>query len=325
MNPGDQAIVKRGLDTKDHQGYTAYVYDGSKWAAMDGNYSADNVYFTKDLLLAGNYTQLGNLTKGETETKTWEINGKSVTEIMTEITTTILQPTVIEPSISITLDGAGAKEVGTTVTPKYTTTFKPGSYTFGPDTGVTATGWSVKDTANVTKTTATGTFEDLQVQDNTNYRLTATATYGEGAVAFNNLGKNSDPVKKIAAGSKSATSSAITGYRNGFYGTLEAAGDLTSAIIRGLTKTNKAVAKGNTLSIAIPVGAKRVIFAYPKTIGDVKSVKDVNGLNAEIASTFTKIEVSVEGANGFNAIPYNVYYTDYANPNDKANTYTVTI
>ena len=60
-------------------------------------------------------------------------------------------------------------------------------------------------------------------------------------------------------------------------------------------------------------------------VADVASVKDVNAMNAEIASAFTKIEVNVEGAHGYTAIAYNVYYMDYANPNDTANTYTVTI
>ena len=48
-------------------------------------------------------------------------------------------------------------------------------------------------------------------------------------------------------------------------------------------------------------------------------------MNAEIKSAFTKSTVSVEGANGYTAISYKVYTTDYAQPNDKANTYTVTI
>lgn len=324
LNPGDQAIVKRTIDDT-HTSYTAYVYDGEKWAAMDGNYSADNVYFTENLTLAGNYTQLGNLTKTQTGTAPWNVKGKSVTEAFKTITTATLQPTAAQPSVSITLAQAKAYEVGTSVTPSYTTSFNPGSYTFGPATGCTVSTWSVKDTLNVTKDTATGTYAALVVGDGTNYKLTATATYGAGVVAHDNLGGLSNPEVKIAAGSKSATSSAITGYRNSFYGTLTTKADLTSATVRGLTKTGKALAKGNTLSIAVPVGAVRVIFAYPATLGDVNKVLDVNGLNANITSAFTKVSVNVEGADGYTAIPYNVYYTDYANPNDKANTYTVTI
>ena len=324
LNPGDQAIVKRVL-TGDSTSYTAYVSDGSKWAAMDGNYSADNVYFTSDLTLAGNYTSIGNITKGQTETKNWAVTGMSVKDIMTAITTKKLQPKATNPSVDVTLTSAKSYEVGTTVTPSYTTSFNKGAYTFGPDTGITVSSWTVKDTKNVTKTTATGTFDALQVTDGINYTITATAAYTEGAVAKDNVGGASDPVIQIPAGSASKTSAAITGYRNSFYGTLESKGELTSDIIRGLTKSGRALAGGNTISVAVPVGAQRVIFAYPKTLGDVNKVLDVNGLNANITSAFTKIEVNVEGANGYTAIAYNVYYTDYANPNDKANTYTVTI
>lgn len=325
LSVGDQAIVKRTL-TGDRTSYTAYVYDGSNWAAMDGNYSADNVYFTNDLTLAGDYTEIGNITKGAKETKSWEVTGMSVTDVITAITTKVIQPEKVNPSVKVTLTQAGAYEVGTTVTPSYTTTFNKGSYTFGPDTEVAVTAWTVKDTEDVVKTTVTGSYDNLRVIDGTNYKLTATAEYSDGVVAVDNMKKASNPEVKIAAGSTSATSSAITGYRNSFYGTLtEKAETITSNIVRSLGKTGRALAKGDTVSITIPLGATRVIFAYPATLGDVASVKDVNGLNAEIASAFTKTSVNVEGADGYDAIAYNVYYTDYANANDKANTYTVTI
>lgn len=55
------------------------------------------------------------------------------------------------------------------------------------------------------------------------------------------------------------------------------------------------------------------------------SVQDVNGMNAEVKTAFTKTVVSVEGANGYQAIDYKVYVMDMANANDTANTYKVTI
>ena len=125
--------------------------------------------------------------------------------------------------------------------------------------------------------------------------------------------------------SKSATSSAITGYRNSFYGTLTEKGELTSDIIRSLSKSNKAFKNGNSFDITIPVGAKRVVFAYPATLRDVTSVKDVNGLNAEISGAFTKSTLSVEGLNNFQGINYKVYVTDFAEAVATTNTYKVTI
>ena len=48
-------------------------------------------------------------------------------------------------------------------------------------------------------------------------------------------------------------------------------------------------------------------------------------MSAEIKSGFTKSTVDVEGANSYSATSYKVYTMDFANANDTANTYTVTI
>lgn len=216
-------------------------------------------------------------------------------------------------------------EVGSKVTPAYTASLSAGSYTYGPATGITATAWSVTDGA-ATKDTASGSFDELTVGDTTSYAITATATHGEGAVPVTNLG-NEYAAGKIAAGNKSKATGKITGYRNSFYGTLEAKdGEVNSALVRGLSgKSGKALAAGNSFTLAIPVGAIRVVFAYPATLRDVSSVQDVNGMNAEVKTAFTKSVVSVEGANGYQAIDYKVYVMDMANANDTANTYKVTI
>ena len=68
-----------------------------------------------------------------------------------------------------------------------------------------------------------------------------------------------------------------------------------------------------------------MVIAYPATLRDVTSIADVNGMNAEIKTSFTKTTVAVEGANGAAAIDYKVYTLDFANANDAANTYAVTI
>ena len=68
-----------------------------------------------------------------------------------------------------------------------------------------------------------------------------------------------------------------------------------------------------------------MIFAYPATLRDVSSVKDVNGLNAEIKSAFTKTTLTVAGAGADAGIEYKVYTTDFADPVAKANSYTVQI
>lgn len=322
---GDAAIVKRVI-SEGKKSYTAYVYDGTKWEAMDGNYNASNVYLDADITMAGNYTQVGNLAKTQTGTATFATKGKSVADVLTEIFSKRLQPgTPTAPAVTLTFGQAKAYEVGTTVSPTYSASLSAGSYTYGPATGITATSWEISDTAGHTADTATGSFADVVVADNTNYKITAKANYGEGAVAKDNLGADSSPVVKIAAGSATKTSGAITGYRNTFYGTVTQKAEITSTIIRGLTKSNAALANGNSFTVNVPAGAVRVIFAYPATLQDVSSVKDVNGLNAEIKSAFTKSTVTVAGAGSDAGIAYKVYSTDFADPVTKPNSYAVKI
>lgn len=236
-----------------------------------------------------------------------------------------VNPSTTQPSVSLTFSQAKSYEVGTKVTPSYSATFDAGKYTYGPDTGVTVTSWEIEDTAGNKSTSASGSFPQLQVIDDISYKITAKVNHTEGAIPKTNIG-NDYPDGKIASGVKSTTSSAITGYRNSFYGTLTAKSDITSDIVRGLSgKSGKTLSNGNSFTVTIPVGALRVVIAYPATLRDVTSIKDVNGMNAEISSGFSKQIVSVEGANSYKVIEYKVYVMDFANENDTANKFTVTI
>ena len=162
--------------------------------------------------------------------------------------------------------------------------------------------------------------------DGSNYNITLAITYSDGSVPKTALGADY-AAGKIVGNTISKTSGNISGYRNSFYGTTtDKTAETTSDVIRALSqKSNRALANGNTFTVNIPVGAQRVIIAYPATLRAVTSIKDVNGLNADITSAFASSTVSVAGANGYSPIEYRVYTQDYANANDTANTYAVTI
>lgn len=288
----------------------------------DFTVDAKNVMFSQDMIFTekfGKYTPSGGKV-------TVPSNDKSLLATLLDAFAEDQNPNVTQPAVSISSGDFKAYEVGTKVTPKYNATLSAGNYQFGPATGVTAKTWSVKDNAGqvTTLNTASGSFPELTVEDGTSYSITAIATYDAGAMPKTALGSDY-PAGQIKAGSKQATKGTISGYRNGFYGTFTGAKELNSANIRTLTKTNKAVTAGTVLNVSIPVGAMRVVFAYPATIREVNSVLDVNGLNAEIKSAFKSITVSVLGANNHDGIDYRVYYLDYAKPNDAQNTYKVTI
>ena len=293
-------------------------------SGADIQVDASQVMFSQDLVFTeqfGKYVPSGGKV-------TVPANGDSLLDVLLSAFATDSNPSITQPSVSISSSSFKAYEVGTNVTPAYTATLNPGSYQYGPATGITATSWSVVDNAAEpnTHTTSSGSFPQMQVVDGTSYSITATASYGAGAIPKTALGQDYAD-GQIKAGSKQATKGTITGYRNGFYGTTttQSSGTFESDNIRALTATNKAVTAGTVWNISIPVGARSVIFAYPSSVRDVNSVQDVNGLNAEVKTAFTQVLVNVAGANGYNPIEYKVYYTNYANANDTQNTYKVTI
>ena len=235
-------------------------------------------------------------------------------------------PTTIQPSVTLTFTQGKAYEVGTTVTPVYTASLNPGKYTYGPDTGVTAVSWEVTDNTGNSSDSPTGSFSDVHVTDESNYVITAKVNHTAGTVPVTNTG-NEYPSGQITAGEKSATASvSLTGFRRSFYGAMDTKEELTSDVIRGLpVKTEKALSNGASFTIDFPVGAMRVVFAYPATLRDVTSVKDVNGLNADITNSFKMELIDVAGANNYDPISYKVYVLDFAKANDAANTFAVTM
>ena len=311
---GDIAIVKAAIftdaenESNSKYSYTSYVYNGSAWAAMDGNYNADNVYFSDDMMVTKEIGYI-TLTNGQ---GTIPSRGKNLSEVFEAMFVKEQNPTTTQPSVNLTFSQAGAYEVGSVVSPTYSATFNAGSYTYGPATGVTVSSWEISDTAGHTASTVSGSFADVTVTDSTNYKITAKANHTAGATPLTNKG-NEYAAGKIAAGSKSKTSSAITGYRSFFYGVLDtssAEAPLTSAIVRGLTNGG-AYNASKTFTLNGSATAKRIVIAIPSnsTRAGLKEVILTSAMNTPITDSYVKTTaaVQVEGANGATAIDYNVY------------------
>lgn len=286
--------------------------------------TADEVLFTKDLVLTepfGRYVPVDGKVTVPAE-------NISVQAVVLDAFSQDKNPTITQPSVSVSSSTARAYEVGTSVTPAYNGSLNPGSYEYKPKpTGVVAQSWSAVNNVTSEQIAAqSGTFAAYIVPDGANYKITLNCTYSDGEIPFTALDQEY-PDGQIKGGTKSATTGAITGYRNSFYGTTtDKAATTDSALIRGLAqKSNRAYTNGSTFSVTIPVGALRVIIAYPATLQDVTSIKDVNSMNTDITSAFVKSTIDVEGASSYLAIPYKVYTQDFADPNDVKDTYTVTI
>lgn len=321
INPaqGDMAIVERAVATNANS-YTAYVYDGKKWCAMDGNYNAENVYFSDDLT----YTAaIGVLPKPSGSAKL-AAKGKNIKQVLASVLAKEENPSKTNPAVSFSSQGGfGTYEIGTTKNLSYTASLSAGSYTYGPATGITAQSWSVSCTGVAeAKTSATGVFENV-VAEETPKTITATATYNEGAVPKTNLG-NDHPAGKIAAGSASKTSDKFVGVRYMFWGPVTTNIELNSANIRALAN-KKAVDTGVLETFGAGAGAKKVIVAVPAD-RKISKVLMPSALNADVTALFVKqsTTVSVEGVNGYAGAAYNVYVYQPASI-DVGETYSVTI
>lgn len=144
QNPksGDIAIVSSRMGTSEElsskysiTGYVRKDTDGvaniSGWAAMDGNYSADNVYLTSNIELWGSYSEVGNFEKpgvsGVISCAGWSVS-KMFDEMLNKTIQPEISPTV--PTVSLTVIGHPSSggdgtsfEIGTKLSSGYTVSF----------------------------------------------------------------------------------------------------------------------------------------------------------------------------------------------------------
>lgn len=312
---GDIAVLSKVIDG-DKKSYTAYVYDNA-WKAMDGNYNASNVYFDKDLT----YTVgIGTLAQ-PSGSATFKAAGQSVEDVLKTLMAKEIDPSTTQPSATLSSNNIDAKEVGTNIAINYNISTDPGSYTYGPETGVTFSDY--KATFNgETLTGASGTFTSVQVTDNMSLSISGSVKHSDGVIPKTNLG-NAYEKGQIKAATKSLSKGTLTGYRNWFYGykaggaTIDVA-NLTSANIRALTPQN-----GSFPGTISTNKMQQMFFAIPKgKKTDVSIANNVNGAPC----TVTKVtDIMVEGANGYTAIAYDVWYVNNAAPDGGSNTYKITV
>lgn len=328
-NNGDIAIVKTEIGSgTEKYSYTAYRYDSSltaddKWCALDGNYSAENVYFDSDITLAGSYTSVGNIKISD---GTLSAKGKNLETLFNDIFDQTVQPTLgTSPSNSVSLTNAGAYEVGTEITPAYSVTYTQGKYNtpWNNSTindGTSATAYSVTASNGSTATGKSGSLSKITVGDGTNYTVTSTTSYSAGSVAKDNKGNDSNPIVQRAAGTTAASSksSAITAFRYWYIGCTTDTAEITETTIKGLTKfrtcdsgkTKSVKASGG--NVTLTSGTKRIIVALPSTgyssYDTLSQVLLVSASNTPITDSYKQQEnVNVSGKDGASSIAYKVY------------------
>jgi hypothetical protein len=224
---------------------------------------------------------------------------------------------------------------------KWNGSFTDGSYQYGSkeDPESTATGlgasnvtWSVKNsvdaqtgaTEDVTFTFAEGKYPQINSESSKTY-ATVTATYSLNAAGartpLNNVGV--ETTGKIANKSnvEIVQNATATGYRKPFWGVKTAADaiadptKITSAQVRALGNSGSATKGLPTTTAASPfivdAGVRQVFFLAKAGVYSELTATDDAAMNAGV--TFTKVAnaVNVEGANGYAAAAYDMWYVDW--------------
>lgn len=264
ISNGDIVIVKDLIADNKYQ-HTAYIFNNDEWVAMDGNYSATKVFTSEDIQVT--------TAVGELAANTIVDAGTSFADLLLKILSQSKNPSKTEPSItafSVTNNGSGTSfEAGTSIIPKWTTTFNEGSYTYKSSvsntdivpvsgTGVSVNSWSIKKDDVEIGTEKTGSAEAFVLGDST-VNFKAIANYSNGNYALTNLNKLPETEVRIAAASTERTAT-ITSYRKMFAGGTTAT-EVNSDLIRALNSSAKA--STSSFEFKANVGDTKLIFAYP--------------------------------------------------------------
>ena len=337
---------------------SAYVHNGTSFVACTGAVDADKVILRSDIKLAGDYTQVGNLTKTKTGTANFATKGMSVADALTEILSKRLQPSITtQPSVktfSLTAPTTTSVEAGTIFdSMSYSAgAFDDGAYTYEGTTGVAVTSWKVERITNLATTTvkevsgatlAAGADDNggkgFQIGDEggtygegdaatpvvSSVKYKATASYGAGNLAKDNLGSPCTNSTQIPAGSKSKETGSVTCYRNYFYGAVSTTDTIDSAYIRKLTKSGKAYAATSNLKITTTADTRRIVIACIADATGVTKVLEPT-FGSDVLAVFGDPKtIAVEGANGYEAVNYNVWVWEQEKAWGEVSTYTVTL
>lgn len=306
----DDIFILKRVIADDKISFTAFVFDGVIWRALDGNYDSKNIYFSKDLVVTEN---IGTIKIDDSGSHTIEAAGKSVDEVLRYILAKEINPTITMPEILINFINETNVEAGTEITPTYNAKLTSGNYEYGPETGINALSWNIVDNSipQNSSNLPSDSFPSIIIEDNTIYKITATALYNDGNIPKTNIG-NDYLEGQIKSNSISKTiTTAISSYRNFFYGAINSStseAPLTSELIRSL---NKGGAYNEEKIITINAkNAKRIIIAYPadSTREGLKSALLTSSMNLNITSLYKeKFNIRVSGANGYKPILYKVF------------------
>lgn len=267
--------------------------------------------------------------------------GMTTSEWLLDALSEVLEPTITQPKIELGASIVGGGEMGSYITGvKWDGKYTDGSYEYKSveNNTSTATGVTKNDVSWVISNdidTQTGSTEDgtftfasdkyLQVDsESSKVYANVTGKYTLDAknarTPLNNVGKATEG--KIASITEQKTLSAgasATGYRKPFWGVKTTSIDvsnITSAQVRALGNSGGSTGAlpSGAAALTVPEGSTQVILCAKHGAKGTLTATDDKAMNATV--TFTKVEnaVKVEGANGFTAVDYDMWYVQWGDP-----------
>lgn len=283
---------------------------------------ASTVKTTKEITLT---TTWGLLTPGT------KIPVNDIQSILISALSKDINPTVTAPAISsVSLSNAGAKEVGTAFTPSYTVNYTDGTYNLLVDgttnktnANCTATEYNVTDTDGNTASTRTGSFNEFTVTESTNYHVSATVSYSQGEMPKTYLGSDYPSIQIAAGTTPSKTSANVTGYRAFFWGYKTAAQVIADPTVIDTTQVRALGNAGRAFPATLTTtGMQQIFFACPANTYNTCTV--INSTNGAPQTVKKQAGIQVQGANGYAAAAYDVFYVSNAGAEGGTTKYNLT-
>ena len=336
---GDIAVVKTEIANGKYS-YTSYVWNGSAWEAMDGNYDASNVYFKDDLLTTA---AIGNITLSGGQA-TISAKGKNLNDVWETIFVKEDTGSYISTNPSLTVSGTGTVylEIGTETSKSVTVSLnEDGKYKYGygyvasagesgiaagtpavsivnnNTTGVAATNFSL--TYNGATTEANDgvfTLASGKATAKAEKQATVKMSYSDGYNPVSNL-KKIYPDKRIKAGTTSASNSYLFRWYvpmyHGFTYSSSVVADpakVSADTIKGLSKIKDETAYNQTKpTTATASSAWRQYFvAVPSAlVSKVPTAKDGNGIDCTVKEA-ESIKITYDNTE----VTYRVFYINNA-------------
>lgn len=267
--------------------------------------------------------------------------GMTTSEWLLDALSEVKQPTIVEPKVELSASVVGGGEMGAYVTGvKWDGKWTDGSYQYGSvakadstATGLTASNvsWSTSNnidtqtgaTEDGTFTFASSVYPQIDSESSKTYAK-VNATYSLDAtnarIPLNNVGQATSGKIASRTNVELSANANATGYRKPFWG-IKAAGAqidpaaITSAQVRALGNSGSATKGLPTTTAAAPylvaAGSQQVFFLAKAGTYSSLTATDAAAMNAGV--TFTKVAkaVKVEGANGYTAVDYDMWYVDW--------------